>query len=147
MNGVDIDYLKSFSYLGMILDDTMSLIPLCKDVKKRISNRFFMLRKIRKYLTFDAAVLVYKQTILPIIDYAGFLLVATRKEDRNDLQKIQNEVLRCCNNTKLSDRVSTRTLHAKCKIISIEQHMRKQLLWLMYILSRDKAFFDGFQDV
>ena len=40
-----------------------------------MSNRLFMLRKIRKYLTFDASVLVYKQTILPIVDYAGFLLL------------------------------------------------------------------------
>ena len=34
----------------------MSLIPLIKDVKRRISNRLFMLRKIRIYLTFEAAV-------------------------------------------------------------------------------------------
>ena len=53
---------------------------------------------------------------------------------------MQNEILRCCNQTKLSDRVSNPTLHDKRKIISLEQRMRKQLLWLMYILSRDKGF-------
>ena len=31
-------------------------------------------------------------------------------------------------------------LHAKCKIISREQRMRKQLLWLMYISSKDERF-------
>ena len=55
MTGFDIEFVRSYSYLEIILDDTMSLIPLTKDVKKRISNRLFMLRKIRKYLTFDAA--------------------------------------------------------------------------------------------
>ena len=42
--------------------------------------------------------------------------------------------------TRLADRVSIKKLHEKCKIISLEQRMRKQLLWLMYILSRDQVF-------
>ena len=65
-----------------------------------------MLRKIRKYLTFDAAVTVYKQTILPIIDYAGFLLIACKMEDKNDVQKFQNDILRICTMSCLADRVS-----------------------------------------
>ena len=56
------------------------------------------------------------------------------------MQKIQNEILRCCNLSKISDRGSIVKLHARCKIIGLGQRMRKQLLWLMYILSRDKAF-------
>ena len=83
---------------------------------------------------------MYKQTILPIIDYAGFMLISCRREGKNDLQKLQNDVLMICTRTKLSDRVSIPELHAKCKIISLEQRMRKQLLWLMYLLSRDKSY-------
>ena len=140
MNGHEIGYVKNYSYLGIIIDESMSLTPLIKDVKKKISNKIFMLRKIRKYLTFDAAVSVYKQTILPIIDYAGFLLISCRKEDKNDLQKLQNDILRICNMSKLADRVSIPVLHKKCKIISLEQRMRKQLLWLMYILAKDPLY-------
>ena len=89
-------------------------------------------------MTFDAAVAVYKQTILPIIDYAGFILLSCNKEERNDFQKLQNDihVLRICTMSRLADRVSISELHAKCKIISLEQRMRKQLLWLMYIWER-----------
>ena len=50
----------------------MSLQPLSKDVKKRISNKIFTLRKIRKFITFDASVAIYKQTILPIMIMLGF---------------------------------------------------------------------------
>ena len=35
MNGYDIEFVRSFSYLGIILDEIMSLIPLIKDVKKK----------------------------------------------------------------------------------------------------------------
>ena len=140
MYGRELSFVKKHLYLGIMLDSTMSLSYLVKDIKKKISNRIFGLRKLRRYLTFDAAVLVYKQTILPIIDYAGFLLVTCNKEDRNDFQKLQNDVLRICTMSRLADKVSIVKLHAKCKIISLEQRMRKQLLWLMFILSRDKGF-------
>ena len=135
-----IDFVNSHTYLGIPIDATMSLSPLVKNIKKRVSNKIFMLRKIRKFLTFHASVIVYIQTILPIIDYAGFMLISCKKDDKNDLQKLQNDVLRICTRNKMSDRVSIPELHAKCKIISLEQRMRKQLLGLMYLLSRDKAY-------
>ena len=49
---------------------------------------------------------------------------------------MQNDILRICNRSKVSGRISLIDLHAKCKLISLEQRMRKQLLWLMYLLSR-----------
>ena len=140
MGGVEINFVNSHLYLGVMIDSTMSLSQLTKDVKKRLSNKIFTFRKIRRFLTFDAAVAVYKQTILPIIDYAGFILLSCNKEERNDFQKLQNDILRICTMSRLADKVSIYELHAKCKIISLEQRMRKQLLWLMYILSRDNEF-------
>ena len=45
-----IKFVNSHSYLGISIDSTMSLGPLLKSVKKRVINKVFMLRKIRKYL-------------------------------------------------------------------------------------------------
>ena len=42
--------------------------------------------------------------------------------------------------TKLFDRVSIPELHMKCKIISIKQRMQRQVLWLMYLLSKEKSY-------
>ena len=136
----DVKYVQHHAYLGITLDTNMTLIPLLKAVKKRVSNKVFMLRKIRKYLDFEAAVIVYKQTILPLIDYAGFLLLALNKSDLDDLQIIQNDILRICIVSKVSDRVSLVNLHKKCKIISLKQRMQKQLMWLMYVMSRDESY-------
>ena len=62
--GIDIAFAKHHAYLGVILDDTMSLVPLQKNIKKHISGKIFHLKKLRKYKTFDASVIVYKQTII-----------------------------------------------------------------------------------
>ena len=68
------------------------------------------------------------------MEYTGFLLLASSQGDIEDLQIFQNSLLRICNKTRVSDRVSISELHKKCKIISLKQQMQKQLLWLMYIL-------------
>ena len=36
--------------------------------------------------------------------------------------------------------VSLVRLHKECKIISVEQRMQKQLLWLMYLLSKTEKY-------
>ena len=110
MKNYKIGFVHDYNYLGVTIDDVMSLVPLVKSLKKRISDKIFMLRKVRTFLTFDAAVLVYKQTILPIIGYAGILIIACRKEDKYDLQILQNDILRICNRSRISDRVSIEKL-------------------------------------
>ena len=72
----DVHYVKQYNYLGLILDNEMTLVPLLNNIKKRLNNKIFALRKLRKYLSCEASILVYKQTILPIFYYAGFLLIA-----------------------------------------------------------------------
>ena len=49
---------------------------------------------------------------------------------------MQNDILRLCCKITLNEHVSIKDLHKRCKIISLEQRMRKQLLWLMYIDSK-----------
>ena len=118
----------------------MSLAPLRKCIKKRVSNKIFKLRKIRKFLNFEAAILIYKQTILPIMDYAGFLLIASNQSELEEFQILQNDILCICTRTKLSDRVSISELHTKCNIIGTKQRMQRQLLWLMYLLSKEMSY-------
>ena len=66
------------------------------------------------------------------------LLLACNIGDIDDIQIMQNDILRVCNKSKISDRVPIALLHEKCKILSLKQRMQKQLLWLMYVLSGDK---------
>ena len=74
-DGVNVKFVKQYSYLGIILDEEMTLQPMLKNVKKTLNNRLFSLRKIRKYISDKAAVSIHMQTVLPIIDYSGFLLI------------------------------------------------------------------------
>ena len=47
--------------------------------------------------------MLYKHTILPFLEYAGFLLIFCSVDDRRDLQICQNNALRICTLIKLND--------------------------------------------
>ena len=81
--------------------------------------------------------MVYKLTILPYIEYAGFLVIATNIDDRHDLQICQNDALRICTRMKMADHIRIEDLHSRCKIVSLEQRRCSQLLSLMYKKSCD----------
>ena len=137
LQGSPIKYVKQYNYLGVILDSEMSLIPVCKNIEKRVIDKIYMLRKLRKYLTQHAALQIYKQLILPIFYYAGFLLIACTRDKKRDLQVIQNDVLRFYNNNKREDKVLLNVMHKNANLISLEQRRCKQILSLMYKLSKN----------
>ena len=135
----DVKYVKSYNYLGIVLDSEMTLVPLCKNMEKRVVDKIFMLRKLKKYLTYKAAIQIYKQVILPIIDYAGFLMISCSKSRKEDFQIMQNDALCFCNNTSLNDRISLVKLHEKANLASLEQRRCIQLLTLMYKSSKKEG--------
>ena len=68
ISDLDIQYVSQYNYLCLILENKMSLNHWLKNVNKRVNNEMFCLRKLKRYLTCVAAILIYKQTILPIFD-------------------------------------------------------------------------------
>ena len=65
-----VKFVKQYNYLGIYLDSEMTLKPILKHVKKLLTNKIF--GKIRKFLTEKAALSVYKETVLPTLNYAVF---------------------------------------------------------------------------
>ena len=139
INDINMKYVKQYNYLGVVLDAEMSLVPLCKNVEKIVVDKVYMIRKLRKHLTYHASIQIYKQLILPIFYYSVFLLIACNKDKKHDLQIIQNDVLRFCNNNKREDRVHLDEMHSKAKLISLEQRRCKHILSLMYKLSKNEV--------
>ena len=108
-----LPFFKKYEYLGVTLDNKMCLTDFLSDTKRIVSNRLFNLRKLRCYITEKCAIAIYKQTILPVFDYAGFMLISCNKSDRHDLQVIQNDALRTCHNVKRRDKLSISNMHCR----------------------------------
>ena len=65
---------KQYTYLGVTLDEIMNLESNFNATFKKFSYKIFQFSKIRKYLPPDVRVLVYKQTVLPMVEYISYLL-------------------------------------------------------------------------
>ena len=82
--------------------------------------------------------MIYKQAVLPLVEYAGFILGSCTIGQRQELQTIQNNALRLCKRYFLLDMIRIRDLHAECTLLGLEQRRRKQLLRLMYLHSKNE---------
>ena len=61
-------------------------------------------------------------------------------EKRSDLQIIQNDVLRICNGSKLSDRISIELLHNKANLLSQRTKEAKTITDVdVYLFERGKC--------
>ena len=137
--GKVIQFVNTFNYLGVLLDDKLSFTPYYNLVKRRVGNKIFVLSKIRKFVDNMTALLIYKQAILPLLEYAGFILGSCNVGQRRELQILQNNALRLCKRYYLLDMIQIDRLHDECKLLGLEQRRRKQLLRLMYLHSRNES--------
>ena len=52
------------------------MVPAFKDVYRKVEQKNFMLGKIRHLLDKKSAILVYKLTVLPFLDYICFIMLS-----------------------------------------------------------------------
>ena len=133
-----IQHVNSYVYLGILLDADMSLNLFAQHLYNRVQIKVFTLSKIKKLIDNSTANIIYKQTILPILDYGGFLIDSCTQKSIDDLQKLQNKALRIVHGFKLLNAPNIEALHNMSSLLSLKQRREKQLLHLMLWYSKSK---------
>ena len=67
LNNIPLQHVLTYNYLGIIFDSKMTLAPLFAEVKKIVSNKVYILAKLRNNIAVNCAIAIYKQTILPLL--------------------------------------------------------------------------------
>ena len=101
---------------------------------QRVSNKIYQLVKIRPFLTKKAAVLVYKNMILPILEYGDIFLHSASQAIRKKLQTLQNRALRCA--LQKDKYIESNTLHKEAKLLKLKTLRHIHVLLHMYQLSK-----------
>ena len=93
-NSIALEQVNSYKYLGADIDHTLTMDLFISNVCKKVNFKIYMFKKIRKYVTKYAAIMIYKQTILPYFDYDSFLMGSANQSSIANLDKYQKRAIR-----------------------------------------------------
>ena len=96
LNGDKVKMVPSFKYLGVTLDPTLNFNQHISSVIRTVQHKILLLGKVKRYLTNNVALKIYKAMILPYLDYADVIFCKANAADLEKLQKLQNRCLKLC---------------------------------------------------
>ena len=134
LNDVYLEQVRTYHYLGIVLDQHLTFNSHAKHVIGRVSSKIYQLRRLKKFLSNKAALLVYKNMILPIMEYGDIYVMSASKENRSKLKKLQNKALKCALDKE--KRYSTNRLHCEAKIYKLRHRRKLHLLQHMHRISQ-----------
>jgi len=123
--GEPIEWVETTRYLGMILDTRFTWSPHIDQVRKRAAQRLGMLGPLlnrKSDLSARNGVLLYKQLIRPMMDYACPAWRSTARTHVRRLQVLQSKCLRLA--TCAPWYVSNRHIHEDLGVPLFADHIR-----------------------
>ena len=134
---VPIPAASTYRYLGVTLDSQINYNKHVKNVISKVSLKIKQLRRMRFFLDTKAALLVYKNMILPLLEYGDIFLEGVSVENRRKLQVLQNKGLR---SALQKDRfTSTVDLHAAAKIGKLNDRRGQHVLSYMFDMAQTRG--------
>ena len=94
LHGKILEQVPKFSYLGVLLDETLSWKDHIEYVSSKVSSRLGLLSCIRAGLTLEASKQVQTSIMQPLFDYADDAWGEISEECCNELQRLQNRAAR-----------------------------------------------------
>ena len=142
INNLQLANVSSYKYLGVDIDRNLTYEEVVHNTYLKANKKLFTLRKIRPYVTERVAALIYKQFILPIMDYADFLFESAPKYELDYLDTVQKRAIRIIkfgNGTEIHNE----EIERKYSLTKLYMRRRIHHLALMYRLSDIESYIDS----
>jgi hypothetical protein len=123
--------VDSYTYLGVTLDTLLTFKKNFAKTNQVVNCRYVKLLRIRHLVPRYVRILIYKQTVLPILDFCSFLTDGYDKGLVDKLQRLQNRCLRACVYAPPGPLDIVR-LHADCSVEFLLHRRTRQLSILMF---------------
>ena len=134
LDGVTLNTVDSYDYLGITLDGQLNFGNHIKKTIAKVSRKLNQFRRMRCFLNEKAAMLVYKNMLLPILEYGDILHTGITKANKKKIQILQNKELRCA--LREDNLCDTDELHAEGNILKLRFRREQHLLNFMYDQSK-----------
>ena len=132
-NGHTIGSVQQYEYLGMLLDNKLSMNEYVDVMWKKANSKIGILAKIRRCISEKTAVKIYKTMIRPHLDYIDFVVDSSSADRIQKLDNLQKKAIRrveyCMNK---GDRSDYNVLQHKYNIKDLRLRRRRNLVKIMY---------------
>ena len=146
VKGHSLTEVDLYKYLGLHIDNNLNFQAHHKKLVSQVQLKLNQFRKIRCFITKKAAILIYKCTILPVLEYADFIQDQGIAYVNKAIQKLQNYGLLIANNQHtlpFNQRDSSETLHRNCKMSRLIHRRRLHLLQFAFRLKGNNDLLDN----
>ena len=89
LDGEELGKVRSYIYLGVDLNDSLSMNFMIESTHNKANRKVYLLKRKRPYISAGLANQIYKTYILPVVDYADFLVDSGNAFNVNRLDSIQ----------------------------------------------------------
>ena len=136
LNGESLDIVHKYNYLGVTIDDDLSFDSFLSEKCNKVNVRVYQLSRLRKFITSNIACLIYKQTILPVCEYADQMVECGPVQQVNKLQTLQDKAVRIIDNRE-HRHLGADGLHLLFRLNLLKLRRAEHLACSMYRLSKD----------
>ena len=130
LNNTVLDRVCSYKYLGFILDDRLNFNKHISELCNLLTHKLYLLSKIRRYLTKDACIKVFKSMILSLIEYGDIIYEGTTAKNLENISKLFYRGLRIC--CMAQDKMEKSELCHECNLSPLKTRRDVHLLIFMH---------------
>ena len=87
--GKEVNQVKSFKYLGVLLDECLSFNDHISYLRSKVASRLGLLSRLPGCLTTEAANKIYLSTVLPTLSYCDTCFCPLGSTNRMTLERLQ----------------------------------------------------------
>ena len=128
--GKALNQVTSYNYLGVKLDQRLNYDLHAKATIQKVADKIAYLRKVRRFVNKKAALSIYKNMILSIMEYGNILLASGSAVNKKKLQILQNRALKCA--LGLGPLTHTDAVHKLAQLYTLSARRKQHMLQLMF---------------
>lgn len=132
-----IERVKQIKYLGIQIDDKLTLNAQIEGLTKKIATKTNFLYRISRKLTQNTKKMIYNSFILPHFDFCSTLYIGHTQAQLKQLQKLQNRALRIILNCEF--RTETKYMLDTLKMMSVKQRWMFNLMTFIFKIKNNLA--------
>ena len=86
IDNLKLSRCEVYTYLGVQIDECLTLQKHFNHICRRFAQKIFKLSKLKNSIDENTRILLYKQTILLLVEYTDIMLYHVQKHDLEKLQ-------------------------------------------------------------